>query len=31
MQITANANFHGHELKDIDVINPGVWSAFDHK
>ncbi len=24
-QITANATFHGHELKDIPVINPGDW------
>lgn len=23
--IKAHANFHGHELKDITVINPGGW------
>jgi hypothetical protein len=25
MEITANATFHGQELKDIPVINPGSW------
>lgn len=25
MQITANANFHGHELNDLPVLNPGGW------
>ncbi len=25
MQITANANFHGHELTDMPVLNPGGW------
>ena len=24
-EITANATFHGQELKDIPVINPGNW------
>jgi hypothetical protein len=24
-EIKANANFHGHELTDIPVINPGDW------
>jgi hypothetical protein len=23
--VTASATFHGHELKDIPVINPGGW------
>ena len=23
--ITANVTFHGHELKDMPVINPGGW------
>lgn len=23
--ITANATFHGHDLRDISVINPGAW------
>ncbi|TWT34904.1 hypothetical protein Enr8_23190 [Blastopirellula retiformator] len=23
--ITANGTFHGHELKDMPVINPGDW------
>lgn len=25
MQITANASFHGHELTDMPVLNPGGW------
>ena len=25
MAITARANFHGHELADLPVINPGDW------
>lgn len=25
MTITAKAIFHGHELSDIEVINPGGW------
>ena len=25
MPVTANAKFHGHELKHIEVINPGGW------
>ena len=25
MPITASGNIHGHELKDIEVINPGGW------
>lgn len=25
MQITAKANFHGHELNDMPVLNPGGW------
>jgi len=25
MHITAKANFHGHELNDIPVLNPGDW------
>lgn len=24
-EITANGTFHGHELKDTPVINPGDW------
>ena len=24
-EVKANANFHGHELNDISVINPGDW------
>ncbi|APZ93342.1 hypothetical protein [Fuerstiella marisgermanici] len=24
-QVKANTNFHGHELSDIAVINPGGW------
>lgn len=24
-EVTAKANFHGHELNDICVINPGDW------
>ena len=24
-EVTAKANFHGHELNDISVINPGDW------
>lgn len=25
MRITANATFHGHELSEMPVLNPGAW------